>query len=278
MIPIVQVLGWRVRWRVPGWTVLIPWGMSLGSPRNPAQPNTAELWDAFDPDAYVEKNYRTVLWADEAIISIVRAHFSDHFRGNPSRRVRGIDVGAGANLYPAFTMLPWCDEITLLDRSRPNLRYLERQLDEHDSGWDAFWQQLCKDDSYAALSGGPWDRLGKVARVEQGDLFALDRPGQWEIGTMFFVAESLSTDLDVFKGGVKRFLEALAPGAPFAAAFMEHSEGYKVKHTEFPACDVDQSHIHQAVGAHAREFLIHRIDGPKVRTGYTSMILACGFR
>ncbi|WP_340379699.1 SCO2525 family SAM-dependent methyltransferase [Streptomyces sp. SS7] len=253
--------------------------MPLGSPGNPAQPNTAEIWDAFDPDDYVEKNYRTVLHADEEIISIVRSHFGDHFRRNPGRPLRGIDVGTGANLYPAFTMLPWCDGITLIDRSTPNLRYLERQLAQHDSGWDAFWQQLCTDDSYAALSEGPWARLGKVARVEQGDLFDLSfRPGQWEIGTMFFVAESISTDLDDFELGVKCFLESLAPGAPFAAAFMEGSQGYTVGDTEFPACNVDQADIHAAVDAHAREFLIHRIGGPKVRTGYTSMILACGFR
>ncbi|MFE9442208.1 SCO2525 family SAM-dependent methyltransferase [Streptomyces sp. NPDC006602] len=254
--------------------------MSLGSPGNPAQLNAEARWDAFDPVAYVRKNYRTVLPVDAEIMTIVRAHFSDHFRGIPGLRVRGIDVGAGANLYPTFMMLPWCDEITLLDRATPNLHYLEQQLDKHDRGWDAFWQELCLDDAYAALPGGPWERLSEIARVEQGDICALvDRPEQWQLGTMFFVAESLSTADKKFREGVECFLRSLTPGAPFAAAFMEHSEGYWVGETPFPACDVSESDIRDSIEEFAERLRIYRVGEPgEVRPGYTSMILACGFR
>ncbi|MFI1027324.1 SCO2525 family SAM-dependent methyltransferase [Streptomyces sp. NPDC002623] len=254
--------------------------MSLGSPGNPGQLNAEAQWEAFDPVAYVQSNYRTVLPVDAEIMFIVRAHFSDHFREFPGLRVRAIDVGAGANLYPAFTMLPWCDEITLLDRSTPNLHYLERQLKKHDRGWDAFWRELRTDDAYAALSRGPWDRFAEVARVEQGDLFDLvDRPEQWQLGTMFFVAESLSTSYGRFRRGVECFLGSLIPGAPFAAAFMEHSEGYWVGENPFPACDVSESDIRDSIEGYAERLRIYRVGEPgEVRPGYTSMILACGFR
>ncbi|MFI7293274.1 SCO2525 family SAM-dependent methyltransferase [Streptomyces sp. NPDC050121] len=260
--------------------MLIRWGMPFGSSENPAQLNAEARWEAFDPVAYVRKNYRTVLSVDAEIMSIVRAHFSDHFRGSPGLRVRGIDVGAGANLYPSFMMLPWCDEITLLDRSTPNLHYLKQQFDRHDHGWDAFWRELCLDDAYATMPGGPWERFGEVARVEQGDIFALvDRPEQWQLGTMFFVAESLSTSYEKFRKGVECFLRSLTPGAPFAAAFMEHSEGYWAGETLFPACDVSESDIRDSIKDYAEGLRIYRIGQPgEVRPGYTSMILACGFR
>ncbi|WP_189980017.1 SCO2525 family SAM-dependent methyltransferase [Streptomyces capoamus] len=254
--------------------------MSLGSPGNPAQLNAEARWDSFDPVAYVRKNYRTVLPVDAEIMAIVRAHFSDHFRRLPGLRVRGIDVGAGANLYPSFMMLPWCDEITLLDRARPNLHYLQQQLGTHDHGWDAFWRELCPDDAYATLPGGPWERLREVARVEQGDLRALvDRPEQWQLGTMFFVAESLSTAAEEFHEGVGCFLRSLEPGAPFAAAFMEHSEGCWVGETFFPACDVSEFDIRGSIEQFAEHLVIYRVGEPgEVRPGYTCMILACGFR
>lgn len=265
--------------RSRGSAVLIPLGMSLGSPGKPVQLNAEARWDAFDPLAYVRKNYRTVLQVDAEIISIVRAHFSDHFRSFPGRRVRGVDVGAGANLYPAFTMLPWCDQLTLLDRAPRNLEYLQRQLKGHDRSWDAFWRELCLDDAYDVLPDGPWERLAEVARVEPGDLFALvSRPEQWQLGTMFFVAESLSTSYEEFRQGVACFLRSLTPGAPFAAAFMEHSEGYWVGETPFPACDVSEADIRDSIEEYAEGLRIHRVGEPgEVRPGYTSMILACGF-
>lgn len=254
--------------------------MPLGSPRKQAQLNADAPWDFFDPAVYVENNYRTVLSVDEEILSLVRAHFSDHFCAVPARPVRGIDVGAGANLYPAFSMLPWCDEITLLDKAKPNLRYLTQQIARHEANWDDFWRRLCVDDAYASMPGGPWQRLSEVARVEQGDVLKpVRRRDKWEIGTMFFVAESISTSSDEFHCAVEHFLKSLVPGAPFAAAFMEESEGYQVGDTWFPACKVKQDDIIDSVKRHSKPVQTYRIGRPEeVRPGYESMILVCGFR
>lgn len=254
--------------------------MHLGSPGDLSQLNAEAPWDAFDPLAYVDHNYKSVIQEDREIISMVRAHFGDHFRVNPDRPARGIDVGAGANLYPAFAMLPWCDEITLLDRAEPNVRYLKGQQLSYDRGWDAFWDLLRHDEAYAALPGDPRERFAEVIRVEQGDLFALSgRREHWSLGTMFFVAESLSTSHEEFVQAVECFLLALTPGAPFAAAFMEHSEGYFVGDTHFPACDVGESEIRSAIGVHSEGLRMFTVGQPDaVRPGYTSMIVACGFR
>lgn len=254
--------------------------MPFGSSDGQAQLNGDAPWDDFDSAKYVEKNYIEVLSVDEEIMSIVREHFSDHFRGRPNLPVHGIDVGAGANLYPAFLMLPWCDRITLLDRSKTNRAYLRGQIDEHDGSWEKFWQKLCPDEAYAGFPDGPWPRLREVAQVKEGDILRpLDLPDNWQTGTMFFVAESISTDTQDFHRAVQHFLEALAPGAPFAAAFMEHSAGYQVGDLWFPASNVDRTEIEASIRRFTDSVRIHEIgEQGEVRTGYDYIILACGFR
>ncbi|WP_405947885.1 SCO2525 family SAM-dependent methyltransferase [Streptomyces prunicolor] len=254
--------------------------MPSGSLGDLPQLNAEALWDEFNPADYISHNYRTVLPVDAKIIAIVRDHFGDHFRRFPERPVRGVDMGAGPNLYPALAMLPWCEEITLLDRSKRNVAYLRDQLDSYDTNWDAFWQELSRKGPYAAYPHDPRVRFKQIVRVKQGDLFDLaGRQRRWTLGTMFFVAESLSTSETDFQRATECFLDHLEPGAPFAAAFMEESEGYEVGGRYFPACKVRRELIHSS--------LLDRVEGlqtirvgeqDKVRDGYTSMIVAHGFR
>ncbi|MXM62044.1 methyltransferase [Streptomyces sp. HUCO-GS316] len=254
--------------------------MHLGSPQNLGQLNADAPWDAFDPQAYFSHNYQTMMPVDAEIIALVRTHFSDHFRRSPDRPARAIDVGSGANLYPALAMLPWCEEITLLERAQQNVEYLRKQWESYDPSWDDFWRLLCQDEAYAELSDDPRSRFGKVAAIEPGNLFDLvGRQGQWSLGTMFFVAESLSTSHGEFQQALKCFMHCLTPGAPFAAAFMEHSQGYEVGGTHFPACDVSESEIRTSLDNYADELRTYRVGRPnELRQGYTSMIVACGFR
>ncbi|WP_093631853.1 SCO2525 family SAM-dependent methyltransferase [Streptomyces sp. 3213.3] len=256
--------------------------MPSGSLEDLPQLNADVPWDEFNPADYISHNYRTVHPVDAEIIAIVRDHFSDHFRRFPGRPVRGIDVGAGANLYPALAMLPWCEEITLLDRSKRNVGYLRDQLDSYDAHWDAFWYELRKNGRYVAYSCDPRERFRQIVRVEQGDLFDMaEREGRWTLGTMFFVAESLSTSEIEFRQAVECFFHYLEPGAPFAAAFMEESVGYEVGGRYFPACKVRRDQIHSTLKSHTRELRtipVGEQDQDKVRDGYTSMIVAYGFR
>ncbi|MGW0915742.1 SCO2525 family SAM-dependent methyltransferase [Streptomyces sp. NPDC002784] len=245
-----------------------------------AQLNADVSWAAFDPIAYVDHNYRDLQAEDAEILSIIRDHFGDHFPNRGVRPVSGIDVGAGANLYPALAMLPWCDEITLFERSSANVRYLRSQVDSYDGNWDQFWRVLCKNDAYGALDMDPRARFRDVARVAEGNLFELVRhEGRWSMGTMFFVAESMTSSHEEFDRGVECFLRALAPGAPFAAAFMEHSKGYHAGAHFFPACDVGESEVSASLERFSDDFTSVRLkSSAAVRDGYSGMIVAYGRR
>jgi len=254
---------------------------SPGDAPGDAQLNADVSWAAFDPIAYVDHNYRDLQAEDAEILHIVRDHFGDHLRERAAGRpVRGIDVGAGANLYPALAMLPWCDEITLFERSPANVRYLQGQLDSYDANWDQFWRVLCKNEAYAALDMDPRAKFREVVRVEPGNLFDLvEHEGRWSMGTMFFVAESMTTSHEEFTRGVECFLRALAPGAPFAAAFMEHSKGYHAGEHFFPACDVGESEVYASLESFAHDFKTVRLKASAaVREGYSGMIVAYGRR
>ncbi|MCE7051699.1 SCO2525 family SAM-dependent methyltransferase [Streptomyces purpurascens] len=243
--------------------------------------NSDVAWAKFDPIAYVDHNYRCIQEDDAEILRIVRDHFADHFRTTDTTGpVSGIDVGSGPNLYPALAMLPWCEEITLLEYSPANVRYLEGQVMSYDANWDQFWDVLREHEAYRSLGMGPRDRFCRAVEVKEGDLFDLARhEGRWSLGTMFFVAESMTSSRPEFRLGVERFLRALTPGAPFAAAFMEHSMGHHAGEHFFPACDVGEPEVQASLDAFAIDVTVVRPQShAQVRDGYSGMILACGRR
>ncbi|MFE9424561.1 SCO2525 family SAM-dependent methyltransferase [Kitasatospora sp. NPDC006697] len=243
--------------------------------------NSQAPWDSFDPEAYLEHNYRTLRADDRQILAAVRDHFTAHFEQRPAAGLRGLDVGAGTNLYPSLAMLPWCERITLFERSSANVGWLEAAVREYGTNWDPFWEVLCEQPAYRGLPD-PRARLREAAEVVRGDLFAeLDLPERAaDIGTMFFVAESLSTDYDEYRGAVGRFARALRPGAPFAVAFMENSTGYAVGGETFPACKIEQPDVLNGLQGYAEDDLtISHIDVPgssPLRDGYSGMLLALG--
>jgi len=254
--------------------------------------NDEAPWKDFDPRAYVDQNYRDLLYADAEILSYVRDHFSNHFREHRShgeRPVLGIDIGAGANLYPALSMLPWCREITLLERAPKNVDYLRAQQPHFDPEWDSFWKVLREDPAYQEIDGQRRQRFQERVRIRQGNLYDLGRRNLFglrrfrerrQIGTMFFVAESISTSHEEFRRGVECFMLALAPGAPFAAAFMEGSTGYDVGGRHFPACDVNEAQVQESFGGFTGKVETRRLHESShlVRPGHTGIILAWGHR
>ncbi len=158
----------------------------------------------------------------------MRDYFGTCFADGVRRPGRGVDVGAGANLYPALSMLPWCEKVLLLEYAQPNVEYLEKQASPagFDTVWDPFWDQLREHPAYAAVE--PRGRFGEIVRVERANLLDLDGQRRWDIGTMFFVADSMSECPEEFRRGVTCFMGALNEGAPFATAFMKESVGYQV--------------------------------------------------
>ncbi|MDQ0403691.1 SCO2525 family SAM-dependent methyltransferase [Streptomyces sp. NBC_01723] len=239
--------------------------------------NADAPWSKFDPEAYVDDNYRTPLEVDLLIVRLMRDHFTRCFADTP-HPVRGIDVGAGANLYPALSMLPWCDKVLLLEYAHPNVEYLEKQVSPggYDTAWDAFWKVLGEEPAYRAVE--PRELAGEIVRVERGNLFDLEHGHRrWGLGTMFFVADSMSECPEEFQRGVRCFMNALGDGAPFAAAFMKESVGYRVGAHDYPAYRVNEERVRESLAPFTGELEIHDLHH-MVRPGHEGMLLALGRR
>jgi hypothetical protein len=247
------------------------------TPKRSHGSNSQFPWDDFDSRFYYDHNYRQLRQDDRKIVESVRDFLSE-LRG--TRKIgdglKGLDVGSGANLYPAFTMLPLCQSITMWEHAASNVAWLERQITRFDPSWDAFWELLAEDPLYQKVDD-PRRALADSASVVHNSIFNLPAE-EWDIGTMFFVAESLTEEIDEFQTATRRFLRALRPGAPFAAAFMENSKGYVVGDQRFPAVEITVDDVMECLDGYCTEARpVHiELDHKPLRDGYTGMILAIG--
>jgi hypothetical protein len=238
--------------------------------------NADVRWDQLDPCRYHDENYGKLREDDRQILRLMSHHFRS--RSDPApRKVYGVDVGTGSNLYPALAMLPFCDRITLIDHSPASVRWLSHETEAAHDDWDPFWRQLESDPLYAGVD--PWPELRHKTTVVEGDVL---RPldGSWDIGTMMFVAESITGDMSEFRLAIKNFLGSLKPGAPFAMAFMAGSEGYTVADKWFPSVPVGSRDVTDAIGDVAKfePIEIPIPDEGPLRDGYEGMILALGVK
>jgi NNMT/PNMT/TEMT family len=230
-------------------------------------------WDNFDPSWYLSHNYNALRDDDRQIIEIVRDFFATL---DLSTKRHGIDVGTGPNLYPALTMLPLCETITLNDYAAPNVSWLRREVMSYSPSWDPFWSSLIKEPLYKSVNH-PRKSLAAAARVAQASIFELPK-SRWDIGTMFFVAESISSEPSEFQAAVHGFVGSLRCGAPFAAAFMENSLGYDVGAHRFPAVAITAHDVENCLVADTENLGIYRIGKTSMplRMGYDGMILVIG--
>ncbi len=243
-------------------------------------PGNADVtWDdRFDSDAYFQHNYGTLHDEDAAIIRIVADHFDNRFKGRTSQwGGRAIDVGAGANLYPTMTMLPFASEVVLYERANTNRVWLKEQVHAPAASWAKFWDEVRGSRETYQNIKKPMDVLAHRATVVKGNVFAL-RPDQFDLGTMFFVAESITNRDDEFRRATRLFIDSLVTKAPFAAAFMRDSSGYYVGGERFPACSINEKDVAEALADVAYVDTLEVVESTALREGYCGMIVATGVK
>jgi NNMT/PNMT/TEMT family len=233
-------------------------------------------WDDFDSNWYLEHNYRDLRDDDRQIIELIGEFFS----GSPEGPwLHGIDVGTGTNLYPMLAMLPLCDKVDLYEHSASNVGWLREEVKSYGPSWDTFWNALSE--SRPALYkkvGDPRTAAKEQARVTKKNIFDLAK-SKWDVGTMFFVAESITAKAAEFRNATHAFVRSLRSGALFATAFMKESQGYWVGRHHFPALAVDEEDIANCLHNVASGVKISSIDIPisnPLRDGYKGMIVATG--
>ena len=246
--------------------------------REPSMRNEAAAWSEFDADGYWKFNYASVLPEDEEIIR----HASEFLLRTCGTRLqvrRAVDVGAGANLYPALLMLPWARDIVFTEYAESNIRWLGDNLAQAsgDWPWQPFWDVVAGLPCYRTIQR-PRRRLAAIHEIRHLSVFDLPRCA-WDLGSMFFVADGITSDEAEFESAVRSFLGALTPGAPFIMAFMDGSSGYDVSGVGFPAVKVTPTSLDALVGTlPITGVSILRTDNSvrRLRSGYDAMLLVTG--
>jgi len=246
--------------------------------------NTNAQWDAFPSQEYWRDNYEEIHPEDQEIVHRVSRFFHKAFN-NRGRARSAIDVGSGTNLYPALMMLPWAERILLTDHSASNVRWLQLRVAHRDDPWtwQPFWREVSDLEGYNRVAD-PRGQLRQAcsewpghAGIEQLSVFDLPE-ARWQLGTMFFVAESITEEPEEFRDAIKAFVGSLQPDSPFAAAFMAGSHGYPVAKTCYPAVPITEAQVRERfekLGVSELSVdLLKTTD--RVRKGYKGMIVATG--
>ncbi len=210
---------------------------------------------------------------DAQILHLTHEWFAGRANGPAGH---GLDVGCGPNLYPGLAMLPVCHSLTLIDYSPRNIACMRSHLAHCGEIWRPYWELISPGGRHGAFDEArTW--LSERGRIEHGSVFELPETA-WDLGTMFFVAESITGDRAEFAAAGGSFLRARRPGAPFAAAFMEYSAGYDIDGVEFPAVSIGERDLGECLEPLATEVRIHQIpiNPQPLRAGYCGMLLALG--
>jgi hypothetical protein len=247
--------------------------------REPSIRNGAVPWSNFDAGEYWRNNYASVLPEDAEIIQCA-SKFLIGACGEPDRIRQAVDVGAGTNLYPALLMLPWAEHIVFTEYASPNIDWLRQDLADAPGEWrwQPFWDLVASQPCYRTIEH-PRRLLAADHEVQTRSIFELPQR-TWDLGSMFFVADGMTTDEEEFEAAVRAFLGALRPGSPFLMAFMEGSTGYDVNDRWYPSVKVTP----RSLDALLTELPVTgtsvlRTDNSvrRLRAGYDAMLLVTGF-
>jgi hypothetical protein len=232
-------------------------------------------WDAWPVEDYLSENYREIHPSDLAVID----HHSRFYREFAAEGfARSLEFGAGPNLYPLMLAAAVSRHIDAVEPSAASVAYLTRQLGTGpDPSWDGFYRE-CR----ARRPDLPTSLHLAMRRVEvkRGTAADVERDA-YDLGSMHFVAESVTEERDEFRALCARFVGSVRPGAPVVAAFMENMGRYGLGDgSRWPGYPVDMDRVADAFAGTTEDLVLSRIDADETLPdyGYTGMVLLTGRR
>jgi hypothetical protein len=250
--------------------------MSSDTPAAPQPLRNDDVdWNEWPVADYLAEVYRELHPSDDAVIE----HHSAFYRTlSPHSVARSLELGAGPNLYPLMVAAASSRHIEVVEPSTANIAYLERQLaDGPDASWLPFYER-CRE-LQPALPVTLAEALSRVT-VRRGNAYDL-QPDTYDLGSMHFVAESCTEDLDEFRDVCRSFAHSVRPGGRLVAAFMENMGCYRIGDgPQWPGIPVDASLVGEAFAPHVVDLSTDHVGfdptGPDY--GYTGMVLMTATR
>jgi hypothetical protein len=235
--------------------------------------NADAAWADFDPDAYFEHYYGEP-HADDALVARRAATALRDFAG-PRTDLDILDVGTGANLIPLLAALPVAQSLTAWEYAASNIAWLhsEMQRPALRPQWQHFWMQVESVYGAEACHFNAAQQLKARLTLQQGSIFELPK-ARFDAATMFFCAESITSQYHEFAAACRAFAGAVKPGGALVAAFLARSEGYSVGGIEYPALSVSTDSVADIFAPYAATLTLDSIglSDTEIRSGYSGMI------
>lgn len=227
-------------------------------------------WNRWPVQTYLEENYRVPHPADLAVID---HHARFYRRLRPGSIGRSLEFGAGPNLYPLMLAASVSRHIQAVEPSAASVAYLQGQLrNGADRSWSAFYEECRR-----RLPTLPPDLNTALSIVEVTHAGAAEIGADaYDLGSMHFVAESVTEDLAEFTALCERFAKAVRPGGPLIAAFMENMGRYRLGDgSSWPGVRVDSDIVRAVFARLATGIEVTRIEADATLPdyGYTGMVL-----
>jgi hypothetical protein len=240
--------------------------------------NADYSWDEFDTEAYFTHYYRELHPDDERVIRRTVAALAAATPAGDALDV--VDVGTGPNLFPLFAALPRASRLTVWEYAPTNVAWLKAEIERDDMRpqFEEFWA-VVRDawGSARALPDNPYPALRAKADIRRGSIFDLPER-QWDAGTMFFCADSITERLEEFDRACGCFARAVKPGGVLAAAFLLRSGGYVVADRDFPVLTLTTPDIAAVFDRLATNIEVEEIGivEEEIRSGYSGMLFLTG--
>ncbi|MFI8106680.1 class I SAM-dependent methyltransferase [Streptomyces sp. NPDC086023] len=246
-----------------------------GSGTEEVRRNAHADWDRWPVEDYLEENYRRLYACDAAVIR----HHSAYCRPLPAGSVaEALELGCGPNLYPLMILAAASGRIDAVEPGAAGYAYLRRQLHHGpEASWQPFYD-LCRRLN-PALPASLSTALERV-RPLHGDVSQV-RQYRYGLGSMTFVAESVTEDGAEFAALCRAFLGCIRPGGGVLAAFMENMPSYRIGEGPlWPAFPVDAPAVREVFAPHTDRLVVRRVpkDPALPDYGHTGMLLLSGTR
>jgi hypothetical protein len=234
-------------------------------------------WSQFDAEAYFTHYYRELHPDDEKVI---RATVAALMAAQPAGDALSvIDVGTGPNLFPLFAAMPRAAKLTAWEYAPTNVAWLKEEIthDKMREQFVEFWAVVRDAWAPRTLPDDPYPQLRAKAHIQQGSIFDLPER-QWDAGTMFFCADSITEKQEEFAKACTAFARCVKKGGTLAAAFLLKSGGYVVADKDFPVIKLTTPAIREVF-----QDLVTQMDTQEIgvveeeiRSGYSGMLFLTG--
>lgn len=218
-------------------------------------------WAAFNPEAYSTENYEVIQEVDRSLAGLLVDAWKR--RGKVERT---LEVGTGANLYPALAASEHSARLLLTDLNTANLDWIREQQLHLDPHWIEFGSTSLPYREAAS-------RLA-MAEVRQLSLHHLSTlVHRYPVIQMFFVVDSMTSDLQEVRDCLAQLHDALTPDGTLFGVFTLGSRGYCVARSAFPATKLTEDALRRELrGVGFQQVQITEAEGDKFRAGYDSVV------